>query len=60
MSQGVPRFFMGNLYGCCSVQVVATGLAMQVLREAMQIGLVYLGAGALLWLVILILALVMR
>ena len=37
-----------------------TAIALHVVNEAMQIGLAYLGAGALLWLLVAVVALWMR
>ena len=38
----------------------ASGLALQALHDAMQVGLMYLGAGMLLWVVVVVIALVIR
>jgi hypothetical protein len=38
----------------------SSGLALHILHDAMQVGLLYLGAGFLLWIVVVVIALVMR
>jgi hypothetical protein len=38
----------------------ASGMALQALHHAMQAGLMYLGAGFLLWVVVVVIALVTR
>jgi hypothetical protein len=38
----------------------ASGLALHVVQEAMQVGLMYLGAGLLLWMVVVIIAFAIR
>jgi hypothetical protein len=54
MSQDVPRFSWAT-YGDWEYGVISAAI-----HQIAQVGLMYLGAGALLWLAVVVLALVMR